>query len=272
MRSLIALMVLLVHPVIAQDLYNKEHSKAFAEYLFKSGQYHLAAIELERITFNEPDNDSLKVMLVRAYSLEQSFDQALRTIQRLYPKTEQLQHPFASLFAYNLIEADETDKAMAMLRVNSTLSPEQKLWYEGFAYLKKNEFKKTLHLFSNTDLQNGSLLKLKTLAQEGAALRLKKPWLAASMSTLVPGTGKLYTGDWKDALISMVSVGLTGYQAYKGFERNGVKSTYGWIYATVGTGFYLGNIYGSVASAKRRNKRNLNRIKAKVDDTFRLHP
>jgi hypothetical protein len=96
--------------------------------------------------------------------------------------------------------------------------------------------------------------------------------LAMAMSTIVPGTGRFYTGDWKDAIISMITIGVTGYQAYRGFTIKGTKSAYGWVYGTIATGFYLGNIYGSFSSAKRYNKRKSEKLDQKIDGAFYMAP
>jgi tetratricopeptide (TPR) repeat protein len=270
MRCLLFLVLLGNLSGQAQDLYDTTHSRRFADYLFKSGQYQLAAIELERLQFMHPSDDSLKATLVRAYSLNKSHDAALRTIGRLYPETRPLPLPFSTLCAYNLIASGKPDSAMKMLSENQLLTENHLLWYKGYAQMSTHQYKKALAQFAKTDTLPPSLLKVKTLAAEGAAIRYKSPWLAASLSMVVPGSGKFYTGEWKDALISLVTIGLTGFQAYRGFSRQGSGSTYGWIYASLGTGFYLGNIYGSFASAKRSNRRKLEKIKSKVDETFIL--
>jgi hypothetical protein len=272
MRRICLVLLILVGTLDAHNLYDPEHSRVFAEYLLKSGQYNLASIEFERLQFLEPENDSLKASLIRSYTLGLSHDMAIRSIHRIFPDKSTLSQPFSSLFVYNLIASGNQQEALRFLREPGLFNPDQYKWFSGFALLSKLDFKSTAALFREGEELPATLIKVKAIATEGVSTRLKKPWLAGTMSGLVPGSGKLYTGDWKDALISMVTIGLTGFQAYRGFSRNGITSTYGWIYAGLGTGFYLGNIYGAVASAKRVNRRTLERLKAKIDDTFYLRP
>lgn len=272
MRLLLACLLLTGKFLSAQDLYDRDHSGAFAEFLLKSGQYNLAAIELERLHFNEPENDSLKIALARAYTLNQSYASALQTLERMFPAKTSMPNPFSALYAHNLIAADRFPEAIQWTQHADSLSENQRIWYAGFAYLRQNEFQQAQLLLDQHQSAQLSLFPLKELVREGATMRMKKPWLAASLSVLIPGGGKLYTGDWKDALISLVTVGMTGYQAYRGFERGGLHSTYGWIYTTMGTGFYLGNIYGALSSAKRYNQRKKARIQAKIDDAFKIRP
>jgi hypothetical protein len=71
--------------------------------------------------------------------------------------------------------------------------------------------------------------------------------------------GKVYSGRWKDGLVSLLFVGATGFQAYRGFSQKGSESIYGWIMGSLSVGFYIGNIFGSVKAAKIYNT-NQNRI------------
>jgi hypothetical protein len=50
------------------------------------------------------------------------------------------------------------------------------------------------------------------------------------------------------------------WQAYRGFSKSGKNSVYGWVFASLATGFYIGNIFGSHKSAKKYNK--------KIDDNL----
>ena len=50
-------------------------------------------------------------------------------------------------------------------------------------------------------------------------LRLKKPWLAGTMSALVPGTGQLYNGRPVDALLAFGVTGAFGVGTYFAFTE-----------------------------------------------------
>lgn len=94
----------------------------------------------------------------------------------------------------------------------------------------------------------------------------KKPWLALTMSTIVPGTGRFYTGEWKDGAFSLAVVGLSAWQAYRQFNRGGPANILGWISAGFGFAFYIGNIYGSYHSAKKINTRSREKHYYQVED------
>jgi TM2 domain-containing membrane protein YozV len=86
----------------------------------------------------------------------------------------------------------------------------------------------------------------------------KKPFLAAALSTAVPGLGQLYIGK-KRSFITTLMMNLTcGLQAYEACYKLGVKNPYS-IFSLGFFGlFYLSNIYGSYSDTKvvKKEKRN----------------
>lgn len=87
----------------AQDIYTLNNSKEFASYLFKSGQYELAAAEYERLLFMEGNNDSLKVALVDSYFQNGQLDKAVKRTESLYPSLQDFSNPMADLYLQMLI-------------------------------------------------------------------------------------------------------------------------------------------------------------------------
>lgn len=79
---------------------------------------------------------------------------------------------------------------------------------------------------------------------------VKKPWLAAFYSGLIPGLGKVYTGEWKDGLYACAVVSAFSWLTYRFAEKKGF-SPYTVLYGSMAFSFYIGNIYGSWKSAIR---------------------
>ena len=104
------------------------------------------------------------------------------------------------------------------------------------------------------------------MVQEARAFRRKKPWLAATYSAIIPGSGKIYSKNAKEGVTSLFFVTALGYQSFRAFKKRGSKAVSGWIYGGLSLGFYLGNIYGSQQSAKNYNTRKLNTIYHEVDE------
>jgi hypothetical protein len=63
----------------------------------------------------------------------------------------------------------------------------------------------------------------------------------------------MYSGYWKDGFFSLLFTGMSAWQSYRGFKQKGTSSFYGWFMAGTSFSFYIGNLYGSVKAANRRN-------------------
>jgi TM2 domain-containing membrane protein YozV len=81
------------------------------------------------------------------------------------------------------------------------------------------------------------------------ALPRKSPLLAAALSMVVPGLGRVYLGRWPDGLLSFFLVGTTAALAAQGFYEDGQGSVRGWILGGVAALLYAGNVYGSAVGA-----------------------
>jgi TM2 domain-containing membrane protein YozV len=99
-----------------------------------------------------------------------------------------------------------------------------------------------------------SMRKLLTFLEKGENLPRKSAFVSGMFSTVIPGAGKFYCGRPMDGIHSLITVGITGWQAYEGFSEDGSHSVKGWIFGVLGGIFYLGNIYGSVVAADIYNQ------------------
>lgn len=116
--------------------------------------------------------------------------------------------------------------------------------------------------------------RISELVTRGQQLPRKSPWLAGTLSALIPGTGKVYAGRTSDGLYSLALIGGATWLAYRGFEDDGTSSVKGWLFGSVGTVLYVGNIYGSVVAVRMYNTNHeeaLQRdIKAQITVTTRF--
>lgn len=84
------------------------------------------------------------------------------------------------------------------------------------------------------------------------SLEYKSPLTAGIFSAIIPGSGKIYTHNYSDGIMSFLLTALFGYLAYDNFKAN--HDFRGGLFAAIGTFFYAGSIYGSIISAKIFNK------------------
>lgn len=79
----------------------------------------------------------------------------------------------------------------------------------------------------------------------------RSPTVAALLSAVIPGSGKIYTGYFGDGITSLLVTGLLGFLSYDNFQQ---ENTFrGWLFGGLTAFFYAGNIYGSAVSAKLHN-------------------
>jgi len=123
----------------------------------------------------------------------------------------------------------------------------------GFAYAKAYEWEKASGSFdkvSNNSFHEIYAKKNLKILSNLEQQKFKKPGLAGTLGT-VPGLGYLYAGHKNTAISSLIVNGL-----FIGATFSSIKAENYGLSALVGTfavSFYIGNISGSVKSAKRYN-------------------
>ena len=94
-------------------------------------------------------------------------------------------------------------------------------------------------------------LKRHDAAFEG--LELRRPWLAASLSALLPGAGQVYNGRWGDGVLALGLNAAMGGATYYSFAK--LESVpLGVVSALFWSGFYIGNIVNAHTDALRLNE------------------
>ena len=265
----IAFSLFTFHFCTGQNLFDLQHTKSFADYLYESGQYKLAAEESERWLFLSPGNDTASLMLLQSCRKGGLYDLGIQKSKTLFDSGKKLNAPQSLEYATMLMLNKNFIEVDTFLKSNNSLSVSEHNYLMMNKFLMMKDWKKAEHVFHNNEgayypgfKPYADIFKAyKDLPHRSAAL-------AMTMSTIVPGTGKFYTGDWKDAIFSIMLIGASGIQAYRGFNEKGVKSAYGWIFGGFGAGLYLGNIYGSFKSAKDFNHKHENELLKKATDLF----
>ena len=79
----------------------------------------------------------------------------------------------------------------------------------------------------------------------------RNPYIAALLSTVIPGAGKMYTGRYGDGAMACISTGLFTYLSIINFQHH--HNTRAYIFSALGGLYYASNIYGSAASAQVYN-------------------
>jgi hypothetical protein len=220
---------------------------AFADYLFNTQQYEFAAEEYLKLVFLYPENAVLKKRALESLRMEEDLESGLH-FSRVFFNPEEA----STLTFYNEI-------------VKIQLLSESPV-HSNYLLLDSTQYSLRYHESQLLDLMLG--LNWEKVNQQANTIKESElfmftqntpeneylsPFLAASFSAIIPGSGKVYARRWKDGIMSFLFVGLTAFQSYRGFDKNGSESVYGWIMGGLSASFYLGNIYGSFKAAKVYN-------------------
>lgn len=270
LRFCFIFMWVFAHPSMGQDLFDATHTKKFASYLLKSGQFEFAGEEFERLSLLYPKNDTLKWHVMQAFRLAQKPTSSLTYFKLFYPDSSKAPEFVAREAGWCCLLLNQPKRYDHLILPLLASDPNrQKLaQLEGLAWQAR--WKEARKIVKEIP-QDGVPSDLNSLLNEAYRKKKKNPYLAAGLS-IIPGLGRFYTGDWKDALVSIIFISANGFTAYRGFEKQGQSSVRGWIFGSLGTGFYLGNIYGSFLSAKKKNRRINHEYQTKVQELLvRLH-
>lgn len=260
MRKLLTIFSLTPFVIYSQltsfDFHSPQNVKKFADYLFCQGDYLRAVEEYEsikKITLN--DTIDFKIML--CYS-----EIGLYQMSNLY-KTK---FP-------NSVFKDDADRLSLKNRFYEDptsfhqLNEIQLYPFSGEDSVTVNYFNKLISISyfydENIDFDKGFILKPFNDDANKQTVSLfcdlktnpphKSPALAGILSAVVPGSGKMYVGEWGDGITAFLVTGLLAFLAYDNFRAD--HKTRAWIFTGLGAFFYAGNIYGSVASAQIFNAR-----------------
>lgn len=241
-----------------QNIYNAENSLSFALYLYDSKQYDFAAQEFERVIYLSPENYEAKLFLLKSYRYSENYSQGINFINKNYNSDfkfipKKIAEEYTKLL---LLNGNYSETQNFITQFADSLNNKTKINFQTFCYLFQQQWD-TLYQFANLN-KNYLNSDLYNLSNSVLEIKYKKPLIALTLSTLIPGLGKIYSGAWKDGLFSLVFIATNSWQAYRGFSKKGVKSAYGWIFSSIAFTFYFGNIYGSFQSAKKYNE-NLNK-------------
>lgn len=260
----------------AQIDYNApENIWRFAESLYGEKEYARAVNEYERFLFLRPEGagtDSVYVRIGKAYRNMDQYDKAITAFKKIRTAAspEGMDSPCVQMALtyhmarnYTRVEtalsecppAALVDRRVMLLRGVTLLK--QKYWQEA------DQFFRSQQAVAMEDTQ--LFASYRDVAVRGMTLDRKNYIAAGLLSIVVPGAGKFYTGRYVDGMYSLLSVGLTGWQAYDGFSKDGTRSVKGWIYGVLCGGLYIGNIYGSLVSVNIYNTNLENELLKTID-------
>jgi tetratricopeptide (TPR) repeat protein len=251
----------------ATDYYSAENVHKFAEYLYQEGDYVRSAKEYERYLRNSPQEvDETLFRIGLCYRHAGDAQKAIDFFQRITKEYPQSDFKFSANYqiSYTYFLSGQYKESIGYIeQVLKETEGEKRQKLEtllALNYLNQRQWRSASNLLDSVKMPledkvtENIILELKDRSQEGINLKPKSRLLASLMSAILPGTGKIYSKQFGNGIFSLVLVGTTGLLAWDGFRENGIHSVRGWIFGSLCSIFYTGNIYGSGISALAYNR------------------
>jgi TM2 domain-containing membrane protein YozV len=248
----------------AQSLFSIEQNIPFADHLFSEGDYLRASIEYRNI-IKSRGGDTIMFKLAESYWRIGRFEEAANNFKTLFfsgslADQSKLMY-FRSLFGgknFQFIIDNAENELYSTPKYSGELS---RLKTAAF-FLTNQSIIDTAELFASFEDSVKTRLGFfyRTLKNPPS----KNPTTASILSALVPGAGKIYTGEVSDGITSFLVNGLLIYLAADNFKAD--HKFRGWLFTGLAALFYSGNIYGSAASAQIYNAR----VRFNLDSELKL--
>ena len=263
------LLLTVISKLVGQDdIMNYPNSLKYANNLFLNKQYRLSAIEYERITFIEPNDTLAKLRLIQSYRLMDDYKYAKSTLNSFFPENQSIcPESFADENFKILFLDHQYQNCNDFLQSNMTLKPSKKLEYELGTLLMQNKWKEAKMHSENyllTNPKTSNFNELYAISVNGMNLNYKNPYYAAFFSGVIPGSGKVYTKQWKDGLYAFVIISTFSWLTYNSIKAKGLNDN-SIILGSVAFSFYAANIWGSYKSAKRYNNNANNKLTKNIE-------
>lgn len=226
----------------------------FARFLYDQKLYDFAAEEYERLHYLFPNEPGYLTQLLKSYRKLNKYDEVEKKGASLDLKNPDILKEYVLSMALN----DQAGVAQLVFDSHKDVLPSsaaQKMTLD--ISVLRQDWKKSDSLYRIWNVKDDGYYEI---IHAGLNQKRKSPFLAGTLSALITGAGRVYAKDVKDGIISFIFIAATSYQSYRRFSQGGIKSAGGWIYGGFAAGFYIGNIYGSIKSAKNYNKKQKSKL------------
>ncbi len=248
MKKIFCLTLILFIQTFPQSIYSPSNIRKFADYLFCTKDYLRAALEFQKYQ-NISFNDTIQFKIGLAYSRIGDYNLSEEAFQKI-PQNSDFYSLSKSEFLKTIFLADDFQKFdTAFSNSGLDTNPEmQELNNFTFFYTKKELPSKQDFLKSFPETERNIVSGFYDFK---AAAPYKSSITAAILSSIIPGSGKIYTDRISDGITSFVLVGLFTFLSIDNFNAH--HNFRAWIFTATSAFFYAGNVYGSAASTQIYN-------------------
>ena len=258
-------------------------ASAFADSLFREGDYLNAAHEYKRLLFLHPDDlqsDFIAFRIAASYQNAGQLENAIHAYQRLidtYPKSTLAARAENNIAQCHILLGDRKQGLTSLKQFlteykKSDLAPRVHFTI-GMLHIDKGEWTAAHTVWNNVSLTYPESPfaevsdRLAGLVKNAQTLPRRSPAVAGALSVLVPGSGQVYTGRTVDGLYAFVSVAVLGGASlyYADQARYEVAVPVG----ILGAFFYGNSIYQSIQTARAFNLQQERLFRNKLQQEIR---
>ncbi len=229
------------------DLFSPNNRLKFGNYLFEEHDY-LRAIDEYKSYLAVYPNDTLNFKIGFAQSQMGNFSDSKNYFEELISKSIFIDESKFELLKINYLQENYSE-----LRSENYLSKKFKseiLKLQHYSYLS-DEFDLPDSNLLFSIYNDEELLFIRDFYNRKLNPGYKSETLAAILSAVIPGAGKIYAGEAGDGITALILTGLFGFLAYDNFQAD--HKIRAWIFSGLTAFFYAGNVYGSAAAAQIYN-------------------
>jgi TM2 domain-containing membrane protein YozV len=237
------------------DFHSPQNIKKFADYLFCENDYLRAAEEYD--TYRKIINDDtvdFKIILcysrLNAYQLLKNYYSKV-PIRKDSPFYYDAQYEFLkNEFIYSSLTFHTSYDSITIRFPDGSRHQRNLMKLRMCSYLYEDKFDISKEIFLHP-FGEDEVSKVSEFYDWKKDPPYKNSALAGIFSAVIPGSGKMYVDEWGDGITAFLVSGLFAFLAYDNFKAD--HNSRAWIFTGLGTLFYGGNIYGSIASAQIYN-------------------
>ncbi len=259
----------------AEDL-----SLSYAERFFNSGNYYNAITEYKRFIFFNSNfrNENVSYAYYKiglAYRNQKKWDECIEAFQKSIQTEvkESIRDEKKIALAVALISSgNHSASEFLLLEVEMfTHFPELRrkaAFFRGVSALysfKWKEARESFHVYFNNSKSKSQEIstQVNSLLAKAQDFKYKSPKLAKTLSTILPGSGQIYSGDWRNGINALLINTATGYLLVKSLLSLQYQGALFYSLFLFGR-FYRGNRYRAEEAAKKYNQSRNQKFAAQI--------
>jgi hypothetical protein len=249
--------------LISITLMSQVATPAFAKFLIEKSDYqgviNLKLFDSENL--NPSQQDSMHFYNAWANFHLQNIPRAIQSFDMVSEQSKFYKQ--SRLFcSWSLLYSGEPDLSLQKLLNNREhLIDDSEVFHlqESAIYLIDGNYEKAKErlkiIESNRPIYSDQINALNKIAESRIGIKQKSPVVAAVLSALIPGAGKIYAQEKGAGISSFLILAGLGGAAAENILKSGFNSWNSILFTSIFAAFYAGNVYGSAISVRTYRER-----------------